>query len=386
MDHVIPPHRPQKGRLDFIDGLRGLAIVFVLLFHAFSRWPKLYVYGNKFVGNPLFDTNRAGVNLFFIISGFVILMTLRKSRSLSDFLVRRWYRLFPAMLVCSVLILATSGLFPERPRGEIGFWDMLPGLTFIGDGIGSHHVWDALAGYIGTPVSSIEEAFWSLYVEVRFYLVFGAAYFLLGESAGIGLVLFLFLLSVLSSDKFLSLKFGSSNVGLYMVARLHQFVAQAGVADISEFLTSKTYGFFAAGALFFRFYTTQRMGYFWLALAAGLLSSFSVSKAVGANVGLTLLFGCAMFFDRLKPVLGNRVLVFIGFISYPLYLLNENMMVAMIVKIGKAFPDMPALLIPVLPMVVVCGLAWVVAKFIEPATKAFLQLRFKPAVDLPTTG
>jgi peptidoglycan/LPS O-acetylase OafA/YrhL len=74
-------------------------------------------------------------------------------------------------------------------------------------------------------------------------------------------------------------------------------------------------------------------------------------------------------------LLGNKALVFIGFISYPLYLIHENMMVEMIVKVGWAFPGMPAILIPALPICVVISLAWVIAKYMEPATKAFLDVR-----------
>ena len=220
MDPVSPSHQSQQTRIEFIDGLRGVAIIVVILYHAFVRWPELYIYGNRFVGNPVFDTKIAGVNLFFIISGFVILMTLRKCRGFLDFITRRWYRLFPAMLVCSILVLATSGLFPERPSGAIGFFDLLPGLTFSGDGAGTHHLWDPLAGYMGVDITSVEGAFWSLYVEARFYIVFGATYFLLGEYVSIGIVFFLFILSVLSSERLLNLHFGPSDVGGHLLSSL----------------------------------------------------------------------------------------------------------------------------------------------------------------------
>ena len=65
-----------RGRLAYLDGMRGVAILLVLLFHAFARWPDLVPYGDQYQSVPLFRVGFIGVNLFFIISGFVILMTL----------------------------------------------------------------------------------------------------------------------------------------------------------------------------------------------------------------------------------------------------------------------------------------------------------------------
>ncbi len=384
MGNVSEMHKTTAGRIEFLDGLRGIAISVVLLFHAFARWPELYVYGNRFSGNPFFDTRIAGVNLFFVISGYVILMTLRKCGTFSEFIARRWLRLFPAMLLCSLLIWASSGLFPERPAGSVSAWDLLPGLSFIGDGPGTHHLWDALAAYIGHQVRSLDGSFWSLYVEVRFYLVFGLAYFLFGESIGISIIAALFLVDELSSDQLLSVHFGPSDLGGFLLSKLHRLLAVTGATGLSRILTAKAYGFFAAGALFFRFHATRRWSVFCLALLAGLLASLDEANAPAANLCLTLLFVLAVLSAQVQGILASRALVFIGFISYPLYLIHQNMMVAMIVKIGKAFPDMPALLIPALPICVVGSLAWIIAKYVEPATKAFLDRRSERAqVEIP---
>jgi peptidoglycan/LPS O-acetylase OafA/YrhL len=61
----------------------------------------------------------------------------------------------------------------------------------------------------------------------------------------------------------------------------------------------------------------------------------------------------------------------VGFISYPLYLIHENMMVAMIVKIGRIFPNMFAILIPILPILFVVGGAWIIARHLEPEVVPF---------------
>ena len=66
------------GRLIYLDGLRGLAILMVFFVHAFVRWPDLVPYGNTYSNIPLFQYGMFGVRLFFMISGFVILLTLEK--------------------------------------------------------------------------------------------------------------------------------------------------------------------------------------------------------------------------------------------------------------------------------------------------------------------
>src|SRR5260370_31326665 len=83
-------------RIKGLDGLRGIAAISVLLFHY------TIVYG--LLIEPLspmpFEApyGRHGVELFFIISGFVILMTVENSRSVTDFAVSPFPRLFSVFL------------------------------------------------------------------------------------------------------------------------------------------------------------------------------------------------------------------------------------------------------------------------------------------------
>ncbi len=99
------------NRINFLDGFRGLAILLVLLFHAYARWSSVVPYGDEFSMFPVFSYGYLGVNLFFLISGFVILMTLEKSKDFFQFLRKRWHRLFPAMLISTIFIFFIAQFF-----------------------------------------------------------------------------------------------------------------------------------------------------------------------------------------------------------------------------------------------------------------------------------
>lgn len=293
----------------------------------------LYPYHSSFAKVPFFAYGRAGVQLFFLISGFVILMTLDASPNFRDFIFRRWLRLFPAMLVCSLLVFFTAPLFFERPEGIPHIENLIPGLLFV------NPKW--------VHLHPIEGAFWSLFVEVKFYFIFGAAYFFFGWKKAVALIVFMFALETVTQL-----------IGVRFHIGAHYF------------------GWFGAGALFYHWY---RSGDSW-AFTAAILIGLSAALLNGSNNGLRLafvlvciLFTAAVRFNRVQSVLNTRVLVFLGFISYPLYLLHENMMVAMIVKIGSVAPWMPYILMPVFPIAIVILFGWAIARFPEPIVSKALR-------------
>ena len=125
-----------------------------------------------------------GVQLFFLISGYVIFMSLERSGGVGDFMMRRWLRLFPAMLTCSIFIYATAGAF-LRPSGQPGLRDLIPGLTFTEP--------DWWAAFFGSPQGVLEGSFWSLFVEVKFYAVVSIVFYLASEGAAIAVLIGMFL-------------------------------------------------------------------------------------------------------------------------------------------------------------------------------------------------
>jgi len=350
----------KQHRIQYLDGLRGIAILFVIFFHAFSRWPKIVPYGDVYMQVPFFEYGWLGVQLFFMISGYVIFMSLQKSRNFQEFMIRRWIRLFPVMLLCSLIIFTTASFFIERPAGTPILRDMLPGLTFI-----EPYWWKVI---LGSPQGEMEGAFWSLYVEIKLYLVAGIFYFLIGGQRMIWVL-----------------------VGMFLVGTGMLFFEQVFVENgwnramvLLNTLSGRPCGWFAAGALFYRYHNEGKKWLIVAAIITALASALSQGKEEWGQmlynwdititgIIIVLLFTAASLNDWVKRVLGNRILLFVGFISYPLYLMHENMMVSLIVKTDRVMPWIPSLLKPVFPILFVAGVAWLVATYIEPPIRSRLK-------------
>ena len=104
MSGLAPPSR----RLAHLDALRGLAACSVLVYHILMA-----LYGSQMVRERLpIDLGQFGVLLFFVISGYVITMSVEHA-GLGVFWVRRALRLYPAYW-CSVALavgLALAGRY-----------------------------------------------------------------------------------------------------------------------------------------------------------------------------------------------------------------------------------------------------------------------------------
>ena len=88
--------KTRSGRILALDSMRGLAALSVALFH--------YTYGfNHGDTNYVFHKGFLGVQFFFILSGFVIFMTVNKKPNLRSFVVGRFTRLYPAYWLSVVL-------------------------------------------------------------------------------------------------------------------------------------------------------------------------------------------------------------------------------------------------------------------------------------------
>lgn len=353
MTSLSNQNNPQKSsaRLFFLDGLRGIAILLVVLYHSFADWPRELPYHEQYADIFLFHFGKYGVQLFFIISGFVIAMTLEKCKSFWDFMLRRWLRLFPAMLVASLIILISAPLFTARPYGVPHLQDLLPGLMFIEP--------EFFRLFFDQKI--LEGLFWTLFVEMKFYILAGFLYFTIGPKKMIAVLVAMFFSSIV-------LEFASPHLSTTLSDQLH---------ILYHYLNWAHYGWFAAGALFYQYYVNKEMRYWYAALvvaliAARCLGGLPTKSMIYASV-IVFTFAFSMINPTVQKVLSNKFLVFVGFISYPLYLVHENATVSMINQIHDAYPTVPSYLLPIFPTIVVTIVAWLIAKFLEPITRKLIK-------------
>ena len=143
---------PSESRIPSLDGLRAVSILLVLLAHASTT--QGYPRAGVFLG----EYGLLGVKIFFVISGFLITTLLIREHersqgiSLRSFMRRRAYRLLPASLVFTTLtILATFSL-----GGHIAVSNMVAAYTFC-------------VGYIRSCWQLGH--LWSLGAEEQFYVL-----------------------------------------------------------------------------------------------------------------------------------------------------------------------------------------------------------------------
>lgn len=345
---------PANTRIESLDGLRGLAILLVLLFHTYSRWSDYIPWASIHKDFYVFKFGFLGVQLFFLISGFVIYMTLERCSSLSNFIFRRWLRLFPAMLIGTMLIYLTSFFLVERPNGQIDLANLLPGLLFIDE-----KLINASQNFI--EIEPIEGAFWSLFVEVKFYLLFGALYFYNRRTALRNLV-----------AVFLS-TFAYVLAGKISPAFTWQVIDQI----LFKMLSLQYFGWFCVGALLYKAYVANSK---LLVLASVLMMVPTVLILYGTGLpivtacGLVYIAFCLALNNRtVSAILASRVFVFLGFISYPLYLIHENAMVAMTIKTHHYAPYLPDLLTPWPGIAAIVLVSFIMAKYLEPNARKLLK-------------
>ena len=339
--HPLPSH-PQY-RAD-IDGLRALAVLSVVIFHAFPT---------RLVGGFI------GVDIFFVISGFlistIIFGNLRSgSFSYLEFYRRRIRRIFPALVV---VLLACLGL---------GWFGLLAGEyqqvgrhTLGGIGFISNLMLWSEAGYDYFNTASESKPLlhlWSLAIEEQFYIVWPLLLVLLwkrrwnfvGVACGIALVSFCF--NVLSFPEHAQAAFYSplSRFWELIIGGLLAYALMYKAGSMARYANAQsTLGMvlIVAGLVFIN---SERAFPGWWALLPTLGAALLISA------------GPLAWFNR--AVLSNPVAVWFGKISYPLYLWHWPLLSLAMLWNNEETPAGPVRLGLVLLAI---ALAWLTYRFIE---------------------
>ena len=325
-----------------IEGLRGIAILLVLLFHA---------------GLPWTPGGFVGVDVFFVISGFLITGKLwRESQqpgglSITKFYAWRIRRLLPAALV-AIVIVSAIGLLAVAPlnRGELAADAAsaalsLANMRFIG----------SVDYFAATSTPSPFLHFWSLAVEEQFYLVWPALIVLLTWRGGTSRRLALALLVGVGASFALSLwltDVSPARAFYCLPPRVWQLGVGGLLALIGVVGSSRR-----AGALA------------WAGLAAVAVAGVTITAEMpypGLAALLPTAGAVALLYGGAAPngplrLLSAAPLRLLGKISYSLYLWHWPLLVLPVLFLERALSGVEILAAVALAL----GASWLSWRFIE---------------------
>ncbi|MEU3544217.1 acyltransferase family protein [Streptomyces paromomycinus] len=344
----------RRPRLRVLDGLRLLAALMVLAYHyitlrdgwgddpqAFS--PLVY---------HLSEYGWLGVEVFFLISGFVICMSAW-GRSLGDFVTSRVSRLYPAYWVAVLLTAAVLTVWPNV-RSADNWETVLTNLTMLQQGLG---------------VPDVDDAYWTLFIELKFYLLFAVVVF-----RGVTYrrcVLFCGLWTVAGV---VALKSNSDLLSVWAIAPYSPYF----IAGIAFYLmhrfrpTALLWAIVAVSFLLAQHYLHGRL-VMNLGAKADLAQGWPVRLAVLAAFALMAAIALG-WFDRLQW----RWLSTAGSLTYPLYLLHMYVGFTLIDLLRDRVPALALLPGIVLLML---ALSWLVHRFVERPLGRKLRTSMQKSVE-----
>ncbi len=287
-----------------IDGLRAIAVLSVVFFH---------------MGFDFISGGYVGVDVFFSISGYLIgylVISKLDSRqfSFTDFFVRRVKRLFPAALVVYISTIFIFFIYFPPSMFESMLEGVASSLTFTSN----IYFWQQ-GGYFGASVENNPMLHtWSLSVEEQFYIIFPTIMYFIFKFSGRLFYLFLALSVAVIASVFVAVLYAPSAISFAGFYLLPVRVYELGLGVLCAFIHYK-----------------------------GWLKSF-LERGIVKDIGFVLIFISIIVFDEntsfpsynaLLPVIGccfiliskskkcfsysvltDQRLVFVGVISYSVYL------------------------------------------------------------------
>jgi peptidoglycan/LPS O-acetylase OafA/YrhL len=336
--------KEKKSRLYHLDLIRFFAALYVVLYHygyrgyakdnfSILRFPELESFSKY---------GYLGVDLFFIISGFVILLSVRKS-SFMDFMISRITRLYPAYWFC-VILTALVIYFFDGNLFKVTLPQVLFNLTMLN-------------GFFG--VEYVDGVYWSLLIELKFYIL-------------IGLILLFRLMKHIKLFAYILLFFAIAQL-------IVPFKDAPILLKIIYYVTFAKYSaYFVAGMFFYLIKTGKRSIFNIIPILISYVVAilYAVGKVQDRNLRydnsydenvvaiLITVFFILMFLISYGKLLflNKRIFYYFGILTYPLYLIHQNIGFIIFNTLGKSMNKWLLLSIVMILMIYV---SYLIHKFIE---------------------
>lgn len=345
--------RPARPRLLVLDGLRLAAALLVVAHHLVrGPWgvPPEHLFGGL---ASVASYGWLGVNLFFLVSGFVICLS-SWGRGLGEFAVSRIVRLFPAYWLGVVLTTAVLAAWPVL-RGPLPAPESLANLTMLQSGLG---------------VTDQDWSYWSLGAELRFYLLFAIVVWL-GVTCR-RVVYFCAVWTVVAVfsttwdqrwiDNMIVPEFAPyfvTGVALFLIHRFGPNLLLWGLVGVNWLIA------------LYRLQGYPALEHFhqnWWGVAAAVTACFALMTAVALGA-----------FHRV----GWRWLTVAGALTYPLYLIHQAIGQTLILGLRDVVPHWPLLGGTVALML---GAAWLIHRWVERPVGSRLRRGLKSSLEAVRGG
>jgi peptidoglycan/LPS O-acetylase OafA/YrhL len=353
-----PAKRP---RLYVLDGLRLIAALGVVFWHwlGVERFPAVWHGSPRHlmtVGHWIGSYSWTGVELFFIISGFVICMSCW-GRSLGDFATSRIVRLFPAYWVCVLATTAVLLVVPVRWGDDVS----MPTISRILSNLSMANV--------PLGVSDIDPVYWSLWAEMRFYilfsvvLIFGLTYRRVVAFCGIWAFLSLIamgsnfpLLSNIVQPQFCWYFIGG--ITIYLMYRFGQNALLWAMLVFSWLIAQDQIRGVIGG---YAWGTGHRLSWWVVVTLTTLAFAVVTAAALGA-------------FNWMQW----KWLTVAGALTYPLYLLHQQIGWELITRVRRHLAPYPTLAVVLAVMLLA---AWLVHRFVERPLAPLMKRKLDAAFE-----
>lgn len=335
---VAPAHHPPPEHWLFLDGMRGLASLAVVLFHI--REERLATLSPPAqLLSSVFHFGHEAVCVFIVLSGFCLMLPVSRSLSHADparrgilfggfggFMTRRARRILPAFYAAALLSL-TQNLYSKEVLGallrgnvsSLHLGSLAPGL-----------VWDNLLSYLFlvhnyqpvSPQRTPNYPLWSVGLEWQIYFGFALLLFPLWRKKGIGWPLALSFVFGISTYFLLPIRLYLWFVGLFAMGMLASDLAYAPEWADKPWNNPKSFGRLSLLMLALGF------AFKYLTLNENLvLGEWLSDTAFGAATAafILALIGRARLGEHstANQFLSSRPLLFLGAISYSTYLIHK---------------------------------------------------------------
>ena len=349
--------RGRGGRLAVIDGLRLVAALAVALFHyagaskvgeraweatTSAIFPKIF---------PVASYGFLGVELFFLISGFVICMS-SWGRTLGQFFRSRVIRLYPAYWAAIVITTVVVFFWPVALE-HLKPNEILVNLTMFNAPLG---------------IPYVDNSYWTLWAEMRFYLIFAVALVWPGLTLRRTVIFcYAWLIGgVLSIDSdmrllkvLLQADFGpyfAAGVGFYLIHRFGGDIKLWGIVVFSWVLCMHN--------------VVRRV------FVNGRSSHIELSPTVGMLIVTAFFLIMAVIALGWTARIQWRWLTTAGLLTYPFYLLHQSLGWAIIHGMRDVRPRKLTL---VAVLVIMLLIAWLLHKLVEKPLARWLKVKLEAA-------